>query len=327
MHPLQPNPSDRVTWRAFRMVAVAVVCLWTGGLSRGTTAVRAQAPPPGPAAALTPPSPAFQDKFITTGEGLRIHYLEWGTAGKRPFIMLHGINRSGHTFDHLAPLLRRDYHVIAMDLRGHGDSDWSPKGAYLAEDFARDLHSLVEQLDLRDVVLTGNSMGGRVVQVYAGLHPDRTGKVIVEDVGPERPDTVTRTLTQRIQGDTEGWASEEDLLKSMRRGQTRVSEATHRNWIRYETRKLPNGRIAWKYDPNVTQGLGPVDLWPYIRKFKAPVLYMVGANSNLVPKDIQAQLEAALPNIEVVTIPDAGHYPHLDAPAVWLAVVKAFLAG
>jgi pimeloyl-ACP methyl ester carboxylesterase len=112
----------------------------------------------------------------------------------------------------------------------------------------------------------------------------------------------------------------------MRRGQTRIPEETHRNWIRHETKKLPNGRIVWKYDPNVTQGLGPVDLWKYIKLIKAPTLYMVGANSNLVPRETQEQLEA-LPHIEVVTIPDAGHYPHLDTPSVWLAVVKAFLAG
>jgi pimeloyl-ACP methyl ester carboxylesterase len=150
--------------------------------------------------AQTPPPPAsYRDRFITTKEGRRIHYLDWGSAGKRPFIMLHGINRSAHTFDHIAPLLHRDFHVIAMDLRGFGDSDWSPKGEYLVEDFVRDLHDLVQQLNLRDIVLTGNSMGGRVVQVYAGLHPDRTGKVIVEDVGPERPESVTTTLTQRIQ--------------------------------------------------------------------------------------------------------------------------------
>jgi pimeloyl-ACP methyl ester carboxylesterase len=268
----------------------------------------------------------YQDRFITTKEGRRIHYLDWGTAGKRPFIMLHGINRSAHTFDHIAPLLHRDFHVIAMDLRGFGDSDWSPKGEYLVEDFVRDLHDLVQQLNLRDIVLTGNSMGGRVVQVYAGLHPDRTGKAIVEDVGPERPESVTTTLTQRIQRETEGWASEQELLASMRRGQTRISEETHRNWIRHETKRLPNGRLVWKYDPNVTQGLGPVDLWKYIKQIKAPTLYLVGANSNLVPRETQEQLKA-FPTIEVVTIPDAGHYPHLDTPGVWLAVVKAFLAG
>ena len=70
-----------------------------------------------------------------------------------------------------------------MDLRGHGDSDWSPTSSYLVEDFVKDLHALVEQLNLRDVVLTGNSMGGRVVQVFAGMYPERTGKVIVEESG------------------------------------------------------------------------------------------------------------------------------------------------
>ena len=82
-----------------------------------------------------------------------------------------------------------------------------------------------------------------------------------------------------------------------------------------------------KYDPDITAGLGPIELWQYVKKFKSPVLYIVGANSNLVPKETQAQLKATLPNIEVLSIPDAGHSPHQDNPQVWLAVVRAFLAG
>jgi pimeloyl-ACP methyl ester carboxylesterase len=285
----------------------------------------AQAKPVPPSA----PAATFQDRFITTGEGRKIHYLDWGTAGKRPFIMLHGINRSGHSFDHVASLLHEDYHVIAMDLRGHGDSDWSPKAEYLAEDHARDLHSLIEQLNLRDVVLNGNSMGGRVVQVYAGQHSERVSKLLVDDVGPERPESVTRTLTSRIGRETDGWASEEELLNSIRGTRTRTpeQEADLRARIRYESKKRPDGRVVWKYDPNITAGLGPVELWQYVKRFKAPTLYIIGVNSNLVPKETQAQLKATLPNIEVVTIPDAGHTPHQDNPAVWLAVVKAFLAG
>ena len=73
-------------------------------------------------------------------------------------------------------------------------------------------------------------------------------------------------MTQRLGRDAEGWATEEELLQSMRRGQTRIPEAIHRNWIRYETKKLPSGRIAWKYDPNVTAGLGPTELWQYVRR-------------------------------------------------------------
>ena len=162
------------------------------------------------------PTPAATSRTSSSprAKAAKIHYVDWGTAGKRPCIMLHGINRTGHIFDKVAPLLQQDYHVIAMTLRGHGDSDWSPKHEYLAEDHARDLHSLIEQLNLRDVVLNGNSMGGRVVQVYAGQHPERVWKVIVDDVGPERPESVTRTLTSRIGQETDGWASEEELLKS-----------------------------------------------------------------------------------------------------------------
>ena len=280
-------------------------------------------------AAPTAPAAVGQDKFITTSEGRKVHYVDWGNPGKRPFIMLHGINRTGHSFDKVAPLLQPDYHVIAMTLRGHGDSDWSPKHEYLAEHHASDLHALIEQLNLRDVVLNGNSMGGRVVQVYAGQHPERVWKIIVDDVGPERPQSVTNTLTSRIGQETEGWASEEELLKSIRGNRTRTPEQEQDllDRVKYESKKLPNGRVVWKYDPNITAGLGPVELWPYIKAYKAKALYIVGANSNLVPKETQVQLKATLPIIEVLTIPNAGHTPHQDNPLVWLAVVRAFLAG
>ena len=288
--------------------------------SVAAAAQRAQAAPaPAPAPAAT-----YREGFVTS-EGRRIHYLDWGAANKPAFIMLHGISRSAHSYDHIAPHFLDDYRVIAMDLRGHGESEWSPNGAYLVEDFVKDLHALVEQLKLRDIVLSGCSMGGRVVQVYSGMYPDRVKKVIAEDVGPERPETVTRGLTERIKRETEGWASEDELFASLRRN-ARVSEEIHRSWIKWDTKKLPNGRVAWKYDPNVTQGLGPIELWGYIKKITAPALYLVGARSNIVPLETQQQLRA-LPNVEVVTIPNAGHYPHEETPEVFLAVVKAFLAG
>src|SRR5579864_200881 len=107
----------------------------------------------------------YQDRFVTVN-GLRIHYLDWGGEGKTPFLMLHGIGRVAHSFDHIAPQFRDNYHVIAMDMRGHGDSAWSPEGAYLVEDYVKDVEGLVNRLDLRGLILLGNSTGGRVVQVY-----------------------------------------------------------------------------------------------------------------------------------------------------------------
>ena len=110
------------------------------------------------------------DRYVTVN-GLRIHYLDWGTAGKPPLILLHGIGRVAHTFDHVAPHFAKNYHVIAVDMRGHGDSGWDPQGAYLVEDYAKDIEGLVEQLRLRNIVIWGNSTGGRVAQVFAGIAP------------------------------------------------------------------------------------------------------------------------------------------------------------
>lgn len=272
------------------------------------------------------PSAAYQDRFVTN-EGRRIHYLDWGTIGKPAFIMLHAGTRSAHSYDHIAPHFTRDYHVIAMDLRGHGDSDWHPDAAYVVEDFVKDLEVLVDELGLRNVVLTGSSTGGRVAQVYAGLHPERVAKLIVEDVGPERPAGVGASLGERAKREMEGWASEEELLISLRQNPTRVSEEMHRHWIRHETKRLANGRLVWKYDPNISKGAGPTELWDYVRQIKAPTLFLLGANSKVVPPATQERLIATSPNIKVVKVPDAGHFPHQETPEIFVIVVAAFLAG
>lgn len=95
------------------------------------------------------------DKFITLN-GLKLHYLDWGNEGKPPFILLHGISRTAHTFDHVARRYQKDYHVIAIDMRGHGDSEWDPKAQYLVEDYVKDIEALVQQLKLKNVVMMGN---------------------------------------------------------------------------------------------------------------------------------------------------------------------------
>src|SRR5678809_375361 len=92
--------------------------------------------------------------------------------------MLHGNGRIAHTFDHIAPHFASRNHVLAVDMLGHGYSDWDPKGAYLVEDYVKDIEGMAQQLRLRNIVIWGNSTGGRVAQVFAGLHPDIVAAVI-----------------------------------------------------------------------------------------------------------------------------------------------------
>ena len=272
-------------------------------------------------AAQTP----YQDRFVTVN-GLRLHYLDWGSPGKQPFIMLHGIGRIAHSFDHIAPRFNQDYHVIAIDMRGHGDSEWSPEGAYLVEDYVRDLAAFIEQLNLRSVVLLGNSTGGRVVQVYAGMHPERMAKLVVEDVGPERTNEIATGFATRVQQEENGWASEDELVASLMRGGGRVSEELQRNYAHFGSKRRADGRIVWKRDPNLVKGFIPTELWEQVLKIRCPSIYILGGASTIVPERTQQKLQENLPAVQIVTMPKLGHYPHQEAPEDYIRIVQTFLA-
>jgi pimeloyl-ACP methyl ester carboxylesterase len=267
------------------------------------------------------------DRFATVN-GLRIHYLEWGTSDKPPLIMLHGIGRIAHTFDHIAPHFASRYHVMAVDMRGHGDSDWDPKGAYLVEDYVKDIEGLAQQLHLRNIVIWGNSTGGRVAQVFAGLHPDLVAAVISEDVGPERPREIADGMTARLkQEDEKGWASEEELLAQQKAGSPRTGEDILRAYVRYGSRHRADGRIIWKRDPAIGNGFVPTELWRFAREIKSPIIYVLGGRSTIVPATTQAELRKVLPQTEIVTIPGVGHYPSEENPTEFLVIVDKFLNG
>jgi pimeloyl-ACP methyl ester carboxylesterase len=268
---------------------------------------------------------AYTDRFVSVN-GLRLHYLDWGNAGKPPLVMLHGIGRDAHSFDHIAPRFTSDYHVIAVDLRGHGDSAWHPDGAYLVEDLVKDLEGLVEQRRLDGLVLLGNSTGGRVVQVYAGLHPDRVRALVVEDVGPERPADVAAGFMRRVQQDANGWSSEDELVAQLRAQDSRTSEELLRAHARSATKRRDDGRLVWKRDPNLVKGFVPTELWRHVRRITSPTLYVLGGRSTIVSAATQEQLKKTIPGCEIVVMPGLGHYPHLEAPTEYVDLVKAFLS-
>jgi pimeloyl-ACP methyl ester carboxylesterase len=258
--------------------------------------------------------------------GLRIHYLEWGAAGRQPLIMLHGIGRVAHTFDHLAAHFAPNYHVMAVDMRGHGDSAWDPRGAYLVEDYVKDIEGMAEQLRLRNIVIWGNSTGGRVAQVFAGLHPELVAAVISEDVGPERPREIADGLNARLKlEDEKGWASEDELLAEQKRGNSRTPEEILRAYVHYGSKPRADGRIIWKRDPAIGNGFIPTELWRFVRQIKSPIIYILGGRSTIVPAATQEELKKALPQAQIVTIPGVGHYPSEENEKEYLAIVDKFL--
>jgi pimeloyl-ACP methyl ester carboxylesterase len=241
--------------------------------------------------------------------------------------MVHGLDRVARTFDHLAVRFSPTYRVIAIDMRGHGDSGWDPQGRYLVEDHVGDLEGVVQQLGLRELTLWGNSTGGRVAQVFAGKHPDLVSRVISEDVGPERPRQIADNYGKRVQQEQAGWSSEEELLAQLRKANPRMSPAVLEPYVRYGTKKRADGRIEWKRDPQLVKGFVATELWRFVRDIKSPILYIIGGRSNIVPPETQEELKKTLPNAQLITVPDVGHYPSDEKPDEVMRIVSRFLAG
>jgi len=275
--------------------------------------------------AQTPQAPAtYTDRSVTVN-GLRLHFLEWGSEAKPALILLHGISKHAHTFDHIAPDFARDYHVLAVDMRGHGDSGWSPEGAYLVEDYVKDLEGLVRQLGIRRTTLLGNSTGGRVVQVFAGMHPKLVERLIVEDVGPERPQDIADSFARQVRQDADGWATEDELVKQLVARNPRTPEPLLRTYAHFGLKKRDDGRLIWKRDPNLVKGFVVTELWEHVSKITSPTLYVIGGASRIVPAAAQERLKRTLPNVQIVTMPGLGHYPNEENTAGFLAIINPFL--
>ena len=265
------------------------------------------------------------DRHIVIDD-MRIHYVEWGDAAASPLLLLHGIARCAHAFDHLAPHFAKRYRVLSIDLRGHGDSGWDAGGNYLVEDYVHDVEGLIDRLGLKDMVLWGNSTGGRAAQMIAGRRPELVKAVIVEDVGPERPKEISNRRANRMSGEEIGWASHDELLAKVRTDNPRWLEPVARNLVEHAARQRDDGRVVWKRDPAILKGFVPTELWHTVKKIRAPIVYILGGVSTIVPSHTQDEIKAALPQAEIVTMPGLGHYPSDEDPEGFLKIVDGFLA-
>ena len=136
-----------------------------------------------------------QEKFVTINN-LRLRYLEWGTVGKTPLVCLHGFSEQAHVFDEFAEAMARHYHVYALELRGHGDSQWAADG-YERDRYVDDVAAFLDAMALQKVVLVGQSLGGMIAMLYAPEHPDRVERVVLVDIGPEAGANTAQQRTSR----------------------------------------------------------------------------------------------------------------------------------
>ncbi len=286
------------------------------------------------------PSPTSHH-FIS--QRLRLHYVDWGNADAPPLILVHGGRDHCRNWDWVAADLARDWHVIAPDLRGHGDSAWSNDGSYGMAPFVYDLAQLIHGLGLAPVSIVAHSLGGNVALRYAGLYPENVTKIVaVEGLGPspkwlaERgkvtPDARLRHWIDEVRGLAgrlpKRYASIDDALARMMAENKHLSEVQARHLTIHGVLQNEDGSFSWKFD-NYNRAWSPVDL-PYDAvaalwgQITAPTLLIYGAESWASNPATDGRL-ATFANARVELFAGAGHWVHHDRTDDFITCVRTFL--
>jgi pimeloyl-ACP methyl ester carboxylesterase len=260
--------------------------------------------------------------------GVKLHYLDYGTAGRRPMLCVHGGAAHAHWFDFVAPGFTPDHHVLSLDLRGHGDSAWADPHTYSWKHYAEDVNGLVEKLDLRDFVLIGHSMGGMISLVYAATHPGRVGRLVIVDSIMLMPmDRVSR-MREFGARPPKGYATQEELVARYRlepaETQMAAPEVIHRMAM-HSGRQDAGGRWHHKADRRVYanfQQIAGVPLW---EKVRIPALAIRGERSTRFTPEVLAEIRAKAPQVQMAEVPASDHHITLDNPQGFVDVVRRFL--
>jgi pimeloyl-ACP methyl ester carboxylesterase len=265
---------------------------------------------------------ARSERFTTPSlSGVFLHALHRGDESRRPLVLLHGGGANAHWWDHLAPALAARFRVVALDFRGHGDSDHpalvEPGG------FARDLAALLTHLGAREPLLMGHSMGGHIALEHAARSGGVRALVAIEVVrgAPSRERRAMRlALAAR-----RSYRTREDAIARYRflPPAPHASEALRASIAAHSVGQEPDGRFAFKFDPRWF-GLPPSPP-PELARVRCPTLIVRGAESPLLSEEGAAAFAAEIPMAQVAVVERAGHNLHLDQPAAFLAAVLPFL--
>ncbi|MBI3330122.1 MAG: alpha/beta hydrolase [Nitrospinae bacterium] len=269
------------------------------------------------------------DKTLTV-DGLQLHYLDWGTAGKPPIVLLHGLRGHAHSWDSFSAAICEDYHVLALDQRGRGDSNWAKDGVYTTEAYVSDLLGFSEALKLGSFILVGHSMGGRNGIAFSARYPGKVQKLIIVDIGPVSDPRGSERIRREIVEAPEQFDSFESALEQAAKQNPYAPPEVLRRRVLYQTKPRPDGTIGWRYDPAIRElwrrgTRTSEDLWPPVRRITCPTLIVRGVETDILNPEVAHQMLDAMPTARLVEIPRATHMVFEDNPDDFLAAVRDFL--
>jgi pimeloyl-ACP methyl ester carboxylesterase len=288
--------------------------------------------------------PAGPTSGIFVSQRLRLHYVDWGNPGAPPLLLVHGGRDHCRNWDWVAAQLRHDWHIIAPDLRGHGDSEWTRDGVYSMGNYVYDLAQLIHQQELAPVTIVAHSLGGNIALRYTGTYPETVRKLVaIEGLGPspkilaeraQQPVTTRlrtwieeqRSLAGRL---ARRYASIEDAFKRMQEENKHLSPARARHLTQHGVNQNEDGTYSWKFD-NRVRARPPVDLttteiealWAAIT---CPTLLVYGKES-WASNPLEDGRAAHFKTARVALMEGAGHWVHHDKLDAFMTLLRGFLA-
>ena len=270
---------------------------------------------------------------------LKLQFWDWGTGGKPPLILVHGGLDHARNWDWVARALRDDYHVYALDLRGHGNSAWAPGALYSVMEHVLDLAALAEVIKSYPVNIIGHSLGAITTLMYSGIYPDRVKKLVaIEGVGlPVQENKYTaseraRRWIEKVRAaENRSPHSYPDLASAkarMKEANPFLSDSVAEHLTLHGTNWNADGSLIWKFD-NYARLFPPYgadleDADEILRRITAPALLFWGRQSFAKDPDENA-LGKAIATREVVRVDQAGHWVHHDQLEIFLRETKRFL--
>ena len=271
------------------------------------------------------------DNFINAN-GLRLHYLDYGNDGAPWLVCVHGLTQNAHAFDALAPHLTSKYHVISVDVRGRGDSQWGPPTDYLNQNYVTDLSQILEDLGVARVNLIGTSMGGIISMIYAGGWPERVERLVLNDIGCEIDPAGLARIAAYVGEAPERFNDLGEVVKYYKKNypaMEKLADSVVAEQVKWSVKPGPGGGLVWKMDPNVRRPLRGAtaqqrfDLWVPYARIACATLIVRGADSDVLDRGTASRMCKVLKRAKVVEVPSVGHAPSLTE-AESLGAIKEF---
>lgn len=272
---------------------------------------------------------------------LKLQFWDWGTDGKPAMILVHGGLDHARSWDWVARALRDDFHVYALDLRGHGNSAWAPGALYSVAEHVLDLSALADIINAFPVYIVGHSLGGIVTLLYAGVYPERVKKIVaIEGLGPPPNHRIHRPASQRMREWIEGvrklehrqphsYPNLETAVARMKEANPFLSDEVAKHLTLHGTNWNADGSIIWKFDNYARifapYGMNMDDAMEMLSRIQCPTLLFWGRQSWAQDPEIDGRA-AVIPNSRLVKVDHAGHWVHHDQLEIFLRETKSFLA-